>query len=103
MVGATLFSLATQAYVLGSDASTLAASSACRRPELLGVLSLHAVPELFALFLPLAAWTMASRRGGWEDLLAATFVTVALAVPILLICRRGRGVGHAAAAARVRG
>ncbi len=44
----------------------------------------HALPELPALFLPLAAWMIASRRDEWEDLLAATFVTVAIAVPVLL-------------------
>src|SRR5436305_1271887 len=44
----------------------------------------HAAPELFALFLPLAAWTIASRRGAWHELLAATFVTTAVAIPILV-------------------
>jgi uncharacterized membrane protein SpoIIM required for sporulation len=44
----------------------------------------HALPELFALFLPLAAWMIASRRDDWHELLAATLVTVAIAVPILL-------------------
>jgi hypothetical protein len=44
----------------------------------------HAVPELVALFLPLAAWIIASRRGEWHQLLAATFVTVMLAVPVLI-------------------
>jgi uncharacterized membrane protein SpoIIM required for sporulation len=44
----------------------------------------HAVPELCALFLPLAAWLLASRRGAWQELLAATFVTAAIAVPLLL-------------------
>ena len=44
----------------------------------------HALPELTALFLPLAAWMIASRQGRWDDLLAATFVTVAIAVPVLL-------------------
>ena len=44
----------------------------------------HAIPELVALFLPLAAWTIASRRGEWHDLLAATFVTVAIAIPMLV-------------------
>ena len=43
---------------------------------LLGVLP-HAMPELIALFLPLAAWIIASRRGEWDQLLAATLVTVA--------------------------
>ena len=47
------------------------------RPELL--------PELVALFLPLAAWIIASRRDDWHELLAATFVTVAIALPILVI------------------
>jgi uncharacterized membrane protein SpoIIM required for sporulation len=45
----------------------------------------HALPELVALFLPLAAWIIASRRGEWEQLLAATLVTVAVAVPVLVI------------------
>jgi hypothetical protein len=84
VIGATLFSLATQAYVLGSDASTLAAQFRLSPALLLGVLSLHAVPELTALFLPLAAWSLASRRRRWEELLAATFVTVTIAVPMIL-------------------
>src|SRR6185312_14476008 len=41
----------------------------------------HAIPELAALFLPLAAWLIASRRGEWNQLLAATFITVLLAIP----------------------
>ncbi|MBA2421547.1 MAG: stage II sporulation protein M, partial [Thermoleophilaceae bacterium] len=45
----------------------------------------HAVLELTALFLPLAAWTIASRKGSWHELLAATFVTTAIAVPVLLV------------------
>ena len=44
----------------------------------------HALPELTALFLPLAAWLIASRRGEWNQLLAATFITVALAIPVLI-------------------
>ena len=45
----------------------------------------HALPELVALFPPLAAWIIASRRDDWHELLAATFVTVAIALPILVI------------------
>ncbi len=45
----------------------------------------HALPELFALFLPLAAWTLASRRGAWNELLAATLVTTAIAIPLLVL------------------
>jgi hypothetical protein len=85
VVAATVFSLVTQAYVLGRDASTLAAQFGLSPGALLTTMALHAVPELTALFLPLAAWSMASRRREWEQLLAATFVTVALAVPVLLV------------------
>jgi len=45
----------------------------------------HALLELTAVFLPLAAWLIASRRGEWADLLAATFATVAIALPMLLV------------------
>ena len=61
---------------------------------LLGLLP-HALPELTALFLPLAAWTLASRRGAWEELLAATIVTVAVAVPVLVAGGGDRDVGDA--------
>jgi hypothetical protein len=84
VTAATVFSLGTQAYILGSDASTMAHQWHLSPAELLAILSLHAVPELTALFLPLAAWSLASRRKRWEELLAATFVTVAIAVPMLL-------------------
>ena len=81
---ATAFSLFTQAYALGGGASTLAAQLGVSPLVLILGLLPHALPELFALFLPLAAWTIASRRGQWQELLAATFVTTGLAVPILL-------------------
>jgi hypothetical protein len=84
VIAATLFSLVTQAYVLGGGAATLAQQLDLSTGELVLGLMPHALPELFALFLPLAAWTMASRRGAWKDLLAATFVTVGIAIPILL-------------------
>ncbi len=85
VVCATAFSLSIQAYTLGHTlagvAHFLGVSPALL---LLGVLP-HAIVELIALFLPLAAWIIASRRGEWEQLLAATFVTVAIAVPILVV------------------
>lgn len=84
VAGATLFSLTTQAYVLGSFASTLSAQLGLSPAELIVGLLPHALPELAALFLPLAAWILASRRGRWHELLAATFATVAIAVPVLV-------------------
>jgi len=32
-----------------------------------------------------AAWTIASRKGEWSDLLAATFATVVVAIPLLVV------------------
>jgi hypothetical protein len=84
VVCATTFSLCTQAYALGQSASTLAAQFGMSPALLLVGILPHAIPELTALFLPLAAWVIASRRGQWHELLAATFATVALAVPVLL-------------------
>jgi hypothetical protein len=82
---ATAFSLSLQAWVIGH---TLAGVSHFLRvsPALLlvGVLP-HAMLELTALFLPLAAWIIASRKGEWDQLLAATIVTVALAVPMVIL------------------
>ena len=75
----------TQAYVLGNAASTLAAQGHVSVALLVAGILPHAVPELIALFLPLAAWIIASRRDQWHELLAATFVTVGIAVPLLII------------------
>jgi hypothetical protein len=85
VVCATTFSLSAQAYLLGHTlagvAHFLKVSPALL---LLGVIP-HALLELIALFLPLAAWIIASRRGEWDQLLAATVVTVAIALPVLVL------------------
>jgi hypothetical protein len=84
VVLATGFSLFTQAWTLGHAASTLAHHLGLGPATLLLGLLPHALPELTALFLPLAAWVIASRRGSWNELLAATVATTALAAPVLL-------------------
>jgi hypothetical protein len=84
VVGATGFSLTMQAWTIGSAAANDAAALHVSPALLLVGLLPHALPELVALFLPLAAWMVASRRGEWEGLLAATVITVALAVPVLV-------------------
>jgi hypothetical protein len=84
VVAVTCFSLASQAYVLGYTGATLAHQLHISDGVLVLTVLPHALPELTALFLPLAAWTLASRRGEWDDLLAATVATVAIAVPILV-------------------
>jgi hypothetical protein len=84
VVAVTLFSLTTQAYALGLAGAQLAAQLQVTPVVLILTVLPHAVPELVALFLPLAAWTIASRHDEWRDLLAATFATVAVAVPLLV-------------------
>jgi len=85
VVCATTFSLCTQAYLLGSATSTVSHTLGIGPAKLLLVLSIHAIPELTALFLPLAAWVVASRSRDWHKLLAATAVTVGIAVPMLFV------------------
>jgi hypothetical protein len=81
---ATLFSLSTQAISLGMAARDLSERLGVSPLVLLSTLAPHALPELFALFLPLAAWILAGRRGAWNELLAATLATTACAVPLLV-------------------
>jgi hypothetical protein len=84
VIAATTFSLTAQAYLIGRALGGVAGFLGVSPGLLLLAVLPHALPELIALFLPLAAWIIASRRGQWEQLLAATFVTVAIAVPVLL-------------------
>jgi hypothetical protein len=80
----TVFSLVTQALALGFTGAQLADHLGLEPGGLVLTAIPHAIPELVALFLPLAAWTIASRRDEWQDLLAATFATVAFAIPVLV-------------------
>ena len=85
VVCATAFSLSMQSYALGTGVAGVAATVHASAGLVLVGLLPHALPELVALFLPLAAWLLASRRGEWDRLLAATLVTVSVAVPLLAI------------------
>ena len=84
VAAATTFSLSTQAYALGARTADLSYHLGLSPLQLLLTLTPHAIPELVALFLPLSAWLIASRRDNWHHLMAATFVTTAIAVPMLL-------------------
>lgn len=81
---ATTFSLLTQALLVGELSADTAAALGIAPIELTVLLLPHALPELVGLFLPLAAWLLASRRGQWHQLLAATFVTTAIALPLVI-------------------
>jgi len=85
VVGVTLFSLSIQAWILGFQASTIAYQLHISDLQLVLSVLPQALIELTALFLPLAAWILASRKGEWNQLLAATVVTVVIAIPMLLL------------------
>lgn len=81
---ATAFSLLTQAYVLGGITADVAAQLGLSNLTFVVLLLPHALLELTGLFLPLAAWLIASRRGEWHTLLAATLVTTAIALVMVI-------------------
>jgi hypothetical protein len=85
VIGVTCFSLLTQTLGLGLVGATIAWDEHISAPLLVLTAFPHALLELTAVFLPLAAWTIASRKGVWDQLLAATFVTVAMAIPMLIV------------------
>ena len=85
VVAVTIFSLSVQAYVLGFQAATLSGQLQISNLELVLSVTPHALIELTALFLPLAAWVIAARREEWNQLLAATFITVVIAIPMLIV------------------
>jgi hypothetical protein len=85
VIAVTCFSLFTQTIALGLVGSTIAWDLEISMPVLVITALPHALLELTAVFLPLAAWTIASRKGEWDKLLAATFVTVAMAIPMLVV------------------
>lgn len=81
----TTFSLFAQAFGLGFEGATIAAQLRIDSWLLILTVLPHALPELTAIFLPLAAWLIASSRDQWQDLLAATIVTVVIALPMLFV------------------
>jgi hypothetical protein len=85
VIAVTCFSLLTQAFALGVIGSTIAYDLGLSPGMLLLTALPHALLELTAVFLPLAAWTIASRRDEWGQLLAATMVTVTIAIPMLIV------------------
>lgn len=87
VAAATAFSFVTQARFLGATAATIADHLHTTPAHLLAGLSLHAIPELTAVFLPLAAWMVTGvRQHRWNDLLAATFLSSVVAVPVVAMC-----------------
>ena len=79
------YSFASQAWRLGHELASAAHTLGLSSAGLLARLCVHAVPELTAVFLPLAACVALVRRGRADDLAAATLLTAAVAFP-LVVC-----------------
>lgn len=82
--GATLFSITTQIWILGHGVGDISYTMQISDTTLMLSVLPHALIELTAVFLPLAAFLIASRSGDWHELLAATVVTVAVALPMII-------------------
>lgn len=83
--GATIFSMTTQTWILGHQVADLSYSLNLPQSTLMLTVLPHAVLELTAVFLPLAAFLTASRNSDWHELLAATIVTVSVAIPMIIV------------------
>jgi hypothetical protein len=82
---ATLLSIGTQAWVLGARVSTLSSQLGLSEAAILRTTLPHSIPELTAIFLPLAAWLVLPMRRRANELLAATLLCVAIATPVLAV------------------
>jgi hypothetical protein len=86
IIGAlSAYSMLSQAWRLGHDLASAAASLGLSPAALTLRLSLHAVPELTAVFLPLAACIALMRRGRHENLAAAAALTGIVAFPVVVL------------------
>jgi Stage II sporulation protein M len=88
IAGLSVYSLASQAWRLGHELASAAHTLGFTPAELLVRLSPHAVPELTAVFLPLAGCVSLLRRRRFEDLGAAALLTAVVAFPIV-VCAAG--------------
>jgi hypothetical protein len=85
VIALTVFSIVQQALNLGHGLASVAAQGQYAEAGILVRLLPHAVPELVAVFLPLAAvvWLEAQDRN--RDLLAAVAACTVVAVPVIVV------------------
>jgi len=83
IAGLCAYSLGSQAWRLGHDLASAAHTLGLGPADLLARLCVHALPELTALFLPLAACLSLARRGRSDDMAAAALLTAIVALPVV--------------------
>jgi hypothetical protein len=86
VIGLSGYSLLSQVWRLGHDLASAADTLGFTPADLALRLSPHAVPELTALYLPLAACIALARRRRADDLLAAAALATAVSAPVVVVC-----------------
>jgi hypothetical protein len=85
VIALTVFSIFQQAANLGQALASVAAQGHYDQAEILVRLLPHAVPELIAVFLPLAAVIWLETQDRNKDLLAAVAACTVVAVPVIVV------------------
>jgi hypothetical protein len=85
IAGLSIYSFASQAWRLGHDLASAANTLGFSAAGLTERLCVHAVPELTAIFLPLAACLSLARRRRFDDLGAAALLTALVAWPVVVL------------------
>jgi Stage II sporulation protein M len=83
IIGLLLVAVCRQAYVLGHGLAGFSAFFYVNRWRLWLAVLPHAIPELTAMLLPVAAWFCASRKGELDQLAAVTVSALLVALPLL--------------------
>jgi hypothetical protein len=86
VIGLSGYSFVSQVWRLGHDLASAAHTLGLAPADLLARLSVHAVPELAALYLPLAACLTLVRRRRADDLIAAALLSTLVALPVVVFC-----------------
>lgn len=84
VTGLVAFSLGQQVWVLGQGLAQIAVGAGATTLGVLLRLAPHALVELMAVFLPLAACLLLGRQGRWNALLAAAVLSSLAALPLLV-------------------
>ena len=96
VAAATLFSLGTQAYALGNNAAAHGAPArASRRSSCSSRCCRTRCPSCSRSSSRSPPGRSPAARGAFNELLAATFATTAIAIPLLLLAAGDRDLGHA--------
>lgn len=84
VAGLTAYSLSWQTWQLGNVLHSASDTLGLTPLDLLSRAALHGIPELAAVFLPLAACLILGAKKQWNQMLAAAFLCAIIAIPILI-------------------